>query len=193
MNTAAFLTYTFLTAYTPGPNNIMAMTNASRDGFRQTMPFIRGMFFGFFFVMLGCALFSSALYRFIPSIQPAMLTLGAAYLLFLAWSVWRDKSQNNKSSILQKNSFICGATLQLVNVKIILYGITALSSYVLPHYKGIDTILLFSLLLTFIGISGCVCWALFGAALERLFKKRRKLLNGVMAMLLIYCAVSLFL
>ncbi len=192
MNTAAFLLYTFLTAYTPGPNNIMAMANASRDGLRRTVPFIRGMFFGFFMVMLGCAIFSSALYSLIPSIQPVMLCIGAMYLLFLAWSVWQDKPRKSKDSILKNNSFLSGAILQFVNVKIILYGITALSSYVLPHYKGIENILLFSLLLTIIGISGCVCWAIFGAALERLFKQKRKLLNSIMALLLVYCAVSLF-
>jgi len=193
MNIAAFLTYTFLTAYTPGPNNIMAMTNASRDGLSKTLPFIRGMFFGFFIVMLACAGFSSALYGLIPSIKPVMLCIGAGYLLFLSWSVWRDKPGKNKSSIMHQNSFIAGVTLQFVNIKIILYGITALSSYILPNYKGMETITLFSLLLTVIGISGCICWAIFGATLERLFKQKRKLINLVMAMMLIYCAISLFL
>ena len=193
MNMAAFLTYTFLTAYTPGPNNIMAMTNASRDGLRRTTPFIRGMFVGFFVVMLGCAAFSTALYRAIPSIQPVMLCVGAAYLLLLAWSVWRDTPATCKSGILHENSFLSGATLQFVNVKIILFGITALSSYVLSHYKCVGDVMLFSLLLTIIGISGCVCWAAFGAALERVFRRRRKLLNAFMALLLVSCAISLFL
>jgi threonine/homoserine/homoserine lactone efflux protein len=83
--------------------------------------------------------------------------------------------------------------LQFVNVKIILYGITAMSSYVLPHYRGVATIALFALLLSVIGVSGCLCWAAFGAVFENLFHRYRKTLNVIMALLLVYCAVSLFL
>lgn len=81
----------------------------------------------------------------------------------------------------------------LVNVKIILYGITAMASYILPHYKDPASLALFCALLTLIGVSGCFSWALFGAGMERAFKSRRKLLNGVMALLLVYCAAALFL
>ena len=35
MNFAAFLSYVILTSITPGPNNIMSMTNAGRYGFRR--------------------------------------------------------------------------------------------------------------------------------------------------------------
>ncbi len=193
MNIAAFFSYTFLTAYTPGPNNILAMTNASRDGLKRTLSFLAGIFTGFIVVMSACAAFSSLLYEFIPSIQPVMLWIGAAYILWLAWTVWRDKPRMGKSSSTGSNSFLSGMLLQFINVKIILYGITAMSSYVLPHYHNAGTIALFALLLSFIGTSGCCCWAVFGALFERLFKKYRKALNLIMALLLVYCAVSLFL
>lgn len=193
MNFAAFLTYTFLTAYTPGPNNIMAMTNASRDGLKRTLPFVGGIFSGFFVVMLGCAIFSSMLYDLIPVIKPVMLSIGAAYLLFLAWSVWRDRPHKSNGGIMRENSFSSGAFLQFVNVKIILYGITALSSYVLPYYKDNGTIVFFALLLTVIAISGCLCWSAFGATMEKLFKQKKGVINVIMAILLVYCAVSLFL
>lgn len=107
MNFSAFFSYTFLTAYTPGTNNIMSMTNASRDGMKRTLPFLAGITTGFIVVMAACAAFSS--------------------------------------------------------------------------------------LLSVIGASGCLCWAVSGAAFEKLFNKYRKALNLIMALLLAYCAVSLFL
>ncbi|HWJ02835.1 MAG TPA: lysine transporter LysE, partial [Verrucomicrobiae bacterium] len=35
-NFAAFLSYVLVTSFTPGPNNIMSMSNASRYGFKKS-------------------------------------------------------------------------------------------------------------------------------------------------------------
>ena len=193
MNFSAFFSYTFLTAYTPGPNNIMSMSNASRDGMKRTSSFLAGVCAGFIVVMSACAAFSSMLYAFIPSIKPVMLWIGAVYILYLAWTVWRDKPHDGKGGITQTNSFLSGMLLQFVNIKIILYGITAMSSYILPYYHDVASVALFALLLSVIGTSGCICWAFFGAAFEKLFSKYRKPINLIMSLLLVYCAVSLFL
>ena len=45
-----FLIYCFITAYTPGPNNLLSMSNAARLGFRRSIPFNFGITAGFFFV-----------------------------------------------------------------------------------------------------------------------------------------------
>lgn len=193
MNFSAFFSYTFLTAYTPGPNNIMSMTNTGREGFKRSIPFLGGIFSGFVVVMSACAVFSSLLYEYIPSIQPVMIYVGAAYILYLAWTIWRDKPHKKNNGRTHANSFLSGMLLQFVNIKIILYGITAMSSYVLPNYHDVVTIELFALLLAVIGTSGCLCWAVFGAVFEKLFNQHRKVINIIMALLLVYCAISLFL
>jgi len=191
-NLYAFLSFIFITAYTPGPNNIMSMSHASKLGFRKSFPFNLGILAGFSIVMTLCTLFSTTLYALIPKIKPVMLVLGAGYMLYLAWKIWKSNSdihvQDKKSS-----SFLSGCLLQFVNPKIMVYGITAMSSYILPVFH--DTVILsgFVLLLSLVGFSGTVCWAIFGAAFSKVFKEHRKLLNGIMALLLVYCAVSLFL
>ncbi len=43
-NFSAFLSYVIITTFTPGPNNIMSMSNASRYGFRKSLPFNVGVF-----------------------------------------------------------------------------------------------------------------------------------------------------
>ena len=42
-----FLIYCFVTAYTPGANNLLSMSNAARLGFRRTLRFLTGIVFGF--------------------------------------------------------------------------------------------------------------------------------------------------
>ncbi|WP_312815044.1 hypothetical protein [Sedimentibacter sp.] len=38
-NLSAFISYAFITSFTPGPNNIMSMTNATKYGFKKSLPF----------------------------------------------------------------------------------------------------------------------------------------------------------
>lgn len=192
MNIASFLTYTLLAAYTPGPNNIMALGNASRDGFRRTLPFLAGVLVGFTVVMGLCALLTSLLFRLIPAVEPYLLAAGAGYLVYLAWTIWRDRPRADSGQGLRANAFLAGAALQLVNVKIMLYGVTALASFVLPFHRAPGPLAGFSLLLAGIGLSGTVTWAVFGSLIEPFFHRRRRLVNGTMAVLLLYCAASLY-
>lgn len=191
MNYAAFFSYIILTAFTPGPNNIMSMTNAGKYGLKKSLPFNFGVLFGFLIVMSGCAAFSALLYELIPQVEPVMLRIGAAYILWLAWSVWRDKPHVRKKGLAQTNTVASGMLLQFVNVKVILYGITAMSSFVLPYTDDFFNIAGFVVLLSVVGFTGTCCWAVFGAVFERVFKKYNKVLSAVMALLLTYCAASM--
>lgn len=190
MNYAAFLSYICLTAFTPGPNNIMAMTNSSKYGFKKGFRFNLGVLLGFLVVMLVCAAFTSLLYGFVPQVEPVMLCIGGAYILWLAWTVWRDPQHDGKKRVLQTNSIISGMVLQFINVKVILYGITGMSTFILPYYKSFFALLPFVLLMTLTGFVANCCWALFGAVFETFFNKYRKIMNAVLALLLVYCAVS---
>ena len=191
MNFSAFFSYVFLTAFTPGPNNIMSMTNAGKYGFKKAFPFNLGVLAGFLIVMSCCAAFSSVLYDFIPFVKPVMLWLGALYILWLAWSVWRDRPHEGQHSPAQTNTVLSGMVLQFINVKVILYGITAMSSFILPHYQGAAAVIGAVLFLSLAGFAGTCCWALFGSAFDRFFKSHGKLLNAVMALLLVYCAAAM--
>ena len=190
MNFAAFFSYIFLTAFTPGPNNIMAMSLAGKYGFKKSIPFNLGVFLGFLAVMTGCCAFTSLLYRFIPLLEPIMVYAGAGYILWLAWSIWRDAPHSGKNS-LETNSLLNGMILQFVNVKVILYGLTAMTTFILPSFKSLPALVFFIFLLSFMGFLGTGCWALFGAAFNRFFSSRRKTVNLIMVLLLAYCAISL--
>lgn len=52
---SAFLTYTLITALTPGPNNILALSSVTAHGFRRSMRVLAGMSTGFVIIMLICA------------------------------------------------------------------------------------------------------------------------------------------
>jgi threonine/homoserine/homoserine lactone efflux protein len=120
-----------------------------------------------------------------------MKILGAAYMAYLIIKILTPSKEHEIKS--NNGSFLIGVFLQLINPKIIIYGITAMSSYILPYYNEMPVLLLFALLLSFVGLTGTICWALFGSLFSVLFKKHGLILNIIMAVLLLYCAVSLFL
>jgi cysteine/O-acetylserine efflux protein len=201
-NFAVFLSYVLVTSFTPGPNNIMSMSNASRYGFRKSIRFNFGVFFGFFAIAVLCSVFSVALFNFIPAIKSTMTGIGAAYILWLAWKTYRSKpsrkgeneggDEGGGEGQELPSSFLSGVMLQFVNPKVILYGITIFSSFIVPYYKSAGVLAGFALLLALVGFISTCTWSLFGSVFQRLLAKNDRLFNGVMALLLVYCAVSLF-
>ena len=187
----SFLSYAVITAATPGPNNIMSMSNGSQKGFLKAMPFNLGIWAGFSVVMCLCTAFCSFLSSLIPKIKLPMLILGAAYMLYLAWKVWRSTGDLNNGTG-KEAGFLSGMILQFANPKIYIYAITAMSLYILPVYQSFGALCGFTVLLSVIGASGTYVWALFGAAFCKFFSMHARMVNFVMAILLVYCAVSLF-
>lgn len=191
-NWISFLTYAIVTAVTPGPNNIMSMSNGSRRGFLGALPFNFGIWVGFSIVMLLCTAFCSILSAIIPKIKLPMLIIGAGYMLYLAWETFRstDNIEENHS----RDGFLSGLFLQFINPKIYIYCIMSMEAYILPFYQGqFFPLCGFALLLAFIGFAFTLCWSGFGAVFKWLFSKHARLVNTIMALLLVYCAISLFL
>jgi len=187
-----FLSYALVTAGTPGPNNIMSMSNASRLGLRKSFPFNLGIWSGFSVVMVVCTFFCSTLSAVIPQIMTPMLIAGACYILWLAWKTFTSSAVIEETS--GQANFLSGLMLQFVNAKIYIYGIVSMEAYILPHFQGDwGTLLFFALLLAFIGFAFNMLWALFGTAFRLLFSKYARITNTIMALLLVYSAVSLFL
>lgn len=187
-----FVIYCFITAYTPGANNLLSMSHAMRLGFRRSIRFNFGILAGFFIVMTVCSTFSATLYSLLPRVKIVMQVLGAVYMLYLAYKVWKSSS-DLKMEDRNEASFLSGMLLQFVNPKIYIYAITAMSLYILPVYHSFWALTGFTIILALIGASGTFVWALFGSVFCKFFSKHTKAVNLVMALLLVYCAVSLFL
>lgn len=187
----SFITYIIIMAFTPGQNNIMSMNNAKNAGFKNGITFNFGILAGFFTVMILCLFFSTVLFTLIPKIEFPMKIFGALYMVYLIIITIIPKKEHDVKN--KKSGFIVGALLQFINPKIMIYGITAMSSFILPFYREIPVLLLFSFLLSFVGFTATICWALFGSLFNKLFSRHAKILNVIMVILLMYCVVSLFL
>ena len=83
------VSFVMVTTFTPGPNNISSASMGVLYGYRDTVKYLTGISVGFFFIMLLCAYVSSTLLRLIPSVEPMLRIIGAAYILWLARAVLR--------------------------------------------------------------------------------------------------------
>lgn len=188
---SGFLTYTLITALTPGPNNILALSSVNQHGFRRSLRVLAGMSAGFLVLMLVCGVFTYTLISVLPSLTQWLVWIGAAYILWLAWKIANSSPATDDSSE-RPLSFWLSFWLQFANVKIILYGITALSAFVLPYTQNILSVTAVSILLAVIGCLGNLVWAFAGHLFQSIFRQHGRLVNRVLALLLIYCAVRMF-
>lgn len=208
LNLSAFLSYVFVVTFTPGPNNIMSMANASKYGYKKTLNFILGISTGFLVIMILCSYFNLILFNLIPKIKMFMGILGAGYMIYLAIKIMKSNKKINKhndreemsdegknqTSIKNRNelnSFSTGIAMQFVNPKVIIYGITVISNFIIPYYKSNISLVLFSSFLALVGFTATSCWALFGSLFNKFLSKYEAQLNIVMGLLLIYSALSI--
>lgn len=191
-NVISFLSFVFLTLFTPGPSNIMTMTNASRDGFKKTLGFAVGIGCGFMVLVVTAMTFSSTLLKVLPQVEPYLKGVGATYILWLAYKTLHS-NYNVDGTTSNLNSFTSGFMLQFVNPKAILFCITVTSNFIAPYYHDVVALGMFALFLAVIMFIAVLCWAAFGSVFERFLHSYTKGVNIIMAALLIYCAVSLFL
>ncbi len=186
-----FIIYAVVTSITPGPNNIICMTNGRHLGIKKSLPFNFGVVIGVFILLLVCAWIGSTVSSFIPAIRLPMTIIGALYILYLAFKTFTSKNEINENH--KKTSLFIGIILQFVNPKAYLYSIVSMELYILPYFQGdVFSITAFAFILIMITFFSTICWTIFGTLFTKLFSQYAKTTNTLMALLLLYCAVSLF-
>ncbi len=188
----AFLLYAYVQTITPGPNNLTSMAWGMNVGLIRALPFNAGIVVGFCIVMSLCCLFCVTLTALVPQIMFPMKILGSLYLLWLAWRIWNSVYDIDGQKVEFNKAFLSGFFLQFVNVKIILYGIVAIQVFVLPNYSDPLVLFGFAILLALIGSTNNLIWSAFGDVCARLFSNYTKIINGILAVSLVICIITLW-
>lgn len=186
-----FFPYAFVTAFTPGPNNILALNAISIYGWRRGKMTMLGIFSGFLCVMLLCAAGCFGMARLMPKLTGFLKYIGVAYIVWLSLHVLRSKPGGGEGR--RGESFWIGFTLQFVNVKIILYAVTVYTGYVLPFSQSPRYLLAAALCLTLFGVAGSITWGVAGGVFQGFIARHYKPFNAAMALLLMLSAVQLVL
>ena len=77
----------FVTAYTPGPNNVVASYSGFNFGITKTIPHILGVTLGFTSLVLFLTIGLINIFKLFPVIQISIKYLGTLFLLYLAYKI----------------------------------------------------------------------------------------------------------
>ncbi|MDE6845146.1 MAG: cysteine transporter [Lachnospiraceae bacterium] len=81
--------------------------------------------------------------------------------------------------------------LQFVNVKIYLFGITALTGYITDYSASLWILLLFEIIIATIGTTATLTWVGMGALLRKAYQKYYRVINIILALILLECVYSM--
>ena len=188
---AALISFVVVTSFTPGPNNVSSMSLGISFGYRKSLLFLGGIAAGFVVVMLACAVVSAVLFRFLPSVEPYMKIVGSLYIVWLAIHTFIGSLREGAASG-KALGFLDGFLLQVLNVKVIVYGLTLYSTFLSPIAGDSVLISLSAVSLAMVGFAAISTWNLAGATFSRLFQQAvpRRILATALSLLLLYSAAE---
>ena len=184
-----FFIYSVINAFTPGPGNILALNTVTNYGYKKGRPLYWGIFAGYYVVQVICAIFVFGVSAFLPDVLGIMKYIGAAYILWLAVHIALSKPTTG--TVEKSASFLKGFLLQFVNVKIYLFGITALTGYITEYSTSLWVLLLFESIIATIGTIATLTWIGMGVLIQRAYQKYYRVINIILALTLSECVYSM--
>jgi cysteine/O-acetylserine efflux protein len=188
----AALGFILISTFTPGPNNISSAAMGTLHGFKSTWNYLLGITGGFFMVMLICALASASLLNIFPGLEIVLRYVGAAYTLYLAYGILKA-SYTFETENVKPLTFMNGLLLQVLNPKLIVYGLTLFSTFFAPIASQPIQLIVTVFLLTLLSLCSTSLWASSGTLIKRyMHHPRVKLVVNIgLSLSLVFTALEL--
>jgi len=180
-----FLIYCVINALTPGPGNILALNIVTNYGYKKGKTLFFGIFAGYYVVQILCAIFVYGVNSLLPNVMEVTKYIGAAYILWLAIHIVFSKPSTENAK--QSASFLKGFMLQFVNVKIYMFGVTALTGYVVGYMSSFSALLFFELVIATIGTIATCTWIGLGVLIQKFYLQHFRVINIILALTLLEC------
>lgn len=184
-----FLIYCIINAFTPGPGNILALNTVTNYGWKKGKPLFLGIFAGYYVVQTICAIFVYGVSSFLPDVLRILKYVGAVYILWLAFHIAVSKPDVDEES--KSASFLKGFMLQFVNVKIYMFGITALTGYITDYSTSFGILMLFEMLIATMGTIATITWIGLGILIQKYYFKYYRVINIILSLTLLECIYSM--
>lgn len=183
-----FLLFAFVASITPGPTNILVLSNSARYGLAAAVPIIFGACTSAATIVLLVGTGAGSSLTTLPVVHTAMQWTGVAWLSFLAWQIFSAPAE---VLVTQESAARLGmvgaASLQLINPKTWMMALAVVSVFAGSGEQGLDHVLYLSLAFFLISLPCLGAWALLGAGSTRWLRSPRAMqrFNRCMALLLL--------
>ena len=183
----------FVTAYTPGPNNVVASYSGFNFGIIKTLPHIFGVTLGFTSLVLFLSIGLINFFKLFPIVQVVIKYLGTLFLLYLAYKI----AFSSASSEIKKENpvkFIETFLFQYLNPKGVSVAIIVVSNYVELGSNYINYATLVVVLAFLFSSTSITIWTFIGKFLRKFatYEKFIKYFYYVMSMLLLLSIITFY-
>lgn len=186
----SLLLYILALGYTPGPSNLCAFHSGIHFGRRRAMRIWWGFVIGFLVIDTTLVLVTHFLGDVLGPYVRFLSYLGAVYMVCLAVMIVL-RSGKSKEDMAASCSVRTGFLIEVTNAKVWMFCLTALGTFVLPYSNSFIEIAKVGLLLTLAGPVANLVWLVAGAGLNKLTERYGRLIDIVLAAVLVICAVML--
>jgi threonine/homoserine/homoserine lactone efflux protein len=180
--------YAIVTAFTPGPNNMMLLASGTNFGFRRTIPHMFGITAGVFLLQMALGLGLGEVFKLLPWLYLILRVASLLYLLYLAYKIATSGTPSGGEDKPRSKpmTFIGATAFQVINPKLIIVSIGFLSAY-LPANPPMPKLLAGVLVNTIVGYLSTVAWAGLGVVVNKFLQQPRaiRVFNWTMAILLV--------
>ena len=189
---AALVPFAIINIFSPGPNNILATTMGIRFGYRRTLPFLLGIWSGFFLIFLTCAALATILLSSFDQFERIISIVGAVYILWLAYKTLKttyEFSGEQKTPL----AFHDGLLLQLMNPKVIVFGLTIFSTFLAQLPRSPLPFIIAPAIFATVSFTSTSTWTLTGATIASIMHHTpvARIVNSAMALALVLIAIDL--
>ncbi|AZF42183.1 Transporter, LysE family [Pseudomonas sp. R1-43-08] len=183
-----FILFAFVASITPGPTNILVLSNSARYGFKAALPIILGACLGAAGIVLlvGSGVGQSLVH--LPQVQSAMQWAGVAWLSYLAWQIFSAPVEALDVQSAQKRlGFSGAASLQLINPKTWMMALAVVSVFAGNGAERQSQVMTLSMVFFLISLPCLATWAVLGAGSSQFLRSPSAMqrFNRCMALLLL--------
>jgi threonine/homoserine/homoserine lactone efflux protein len=188
-----FLLFAMVASITPGPTNILILSNSARFGLLAVVPSVLGACGGAALLVLavGTGLGESLLT--LPGVHLAMTSAGLLWLTWLAWKIYTSPASALHASDNSRRLGLVGAAgLQVVNPKTWMMALAVISVFTTAHHDRNTEVAWLSLAFFLVALPCMACWALLGAGSARWLRSPAAIsrMNKTLAVILLISAWS---
>jgi threonine/homoserine/homoserine lactone efflux protein len=162
----ALIAFSFVSAVTPGPNNILLWASGAEFGFRRTIPHVIGTALGLGAMAIAVAAGLGALITSIPEVGVAMKVAGSAYLLYLAWQIAGARALQ-RGTVARPMSVLQAAAFQAINPKAWIFALGAITTFRSSDSPALVGGALVAMTMMVVILPSAGLWAIAGGALSR--------------------------
>lgn len=170
--------FALVSAFSPGPNNLMLLSSGMNFGWRKSVPHILGIAIGFPVMIFCVGLGIAQIFETYPVSLIVMKALSAVYLIYLAYKIASTRQVSVDSEIKNTRplTFIQAAAFQWVNPKAWAMALTAISAYTIANNMLLSVVIVILVFLS-VGMMSANTWTIIGLKL-RIFLSNPKVFRA---------------